>query len=374
MIKLASITPVKDHELSLDRPIAMFLTHLVLSDKAYAESARNYTGFKILDNSLIEMGAAMTLDKVLEAAGIIDADEIVLPDVFKKRKENLELIKSSLEELKAWYEKHPTAKRFRLMAVAQGESLPEFFANVYELNLIPEIDTIGIPKAMWGRGEWDELYRGVDKDIHFLGCPDSLDELRRMSDYVANRVRSIDTCIPALLSQTTDHTWATRPIKTIDLITDRVNVKHYNNIIKEVDEYLERRKINIYLAGPLFSESEREARLREARLLRKEGYEVFNPIDLNLSGTSPSKFFTTDLEAMKNARICIARVDGYDSGTMAEIGWFFAHGIPVIMIWSDSRSERITNLFIRGIGESDGNFVINSFDIEKIKEIITGRI
>ena len=66
MIKLASITPVKDIKLGLEEPIAMFLTHLVLQHEDYAIAAREYEGYKILDNSLIS-------DKLLIERNILSA-------------------------------------------------------------------------------------------------------------------------------------------------------------------------------------------------------------------------------------------------------------------------------------------------------------
>lgn len=372
MIKLASITPVKDIKLGLEEPIAMFLTHLVLQHEDYALAAREYEGYKILDNSLIELGSAMSLDKVLLAANIIDADEIVLPDAFQKRKETYELVVKALEELKT----KTLPKKYKIMVVAQGSDKDEFYKSFKELAALPGVDVIGVPKIQKERVTYSDLFETTTKEIHFLGCPESLDEIRQMSDYLLTRVRSIDTCIPALNSILTDNPWEKRPTDyTINLHTDRVDVCNYRRIVGGVKKYIRKRKNNniyIYLAGPLFTSAERKARHEEAHWLRSFGYQVFNPLELNESGVDPSLFFEKDLEAMKKCNVAILTADNFDSGTMVELGWFFAKNKRVITIWSDMRHELIPNLFVRGAASSGKNVILPEFDITRIDKIING--
>ena len=83
-MKIAFIPSI--HTLETDNTAYhLALTHLVLKYSEYAEfykKKREQGDFVILDNSLIELGKAASLHKVLEAAKIINPSEIVLPDVF----------------------------------------------------------------------------------------------------------------------------------------------------------------------------------------------------------------------------------------------------------------------------------------------------
>lgn len=374
MIKLASITPIKDFYLSLegDGPI-MLLTHLVHRFPEYAEQARNYKGYKILDNSLIEMGSALNLTTVLEAAEKVDADEIILPDVFRDSGATFKAIGQALGELSLYYKENPGTKKYKIMAVAQGEDEEAFKECFMLISLMPRVDVIGIPKAVKNRATMASLFLTTDKEIHFLGCPESLGELILMGPVLRNRIRSIDTCIPALNSSFTSHAWAARPKdRTIDLVNDRVNLDNYVAIMKEVEDTLDKLSPPyIYLAGPLFTEDEQRQRRREAKALRSHGFEVFSPLELNESGvTDAHEIFSRDLIAMTRADACVLTLDNYDSGTMVELGYFLGKEKPVVAIWSDFRSEVPANLFVRGAATYGANHTLRSFDIERIASLL----
>lgn len=375
MIKLASITPIKDFHLSLegDGPI-MLLTHLVHRFPEYAAQARAYKGYKILDNSLIELGTALNLSTVLEAAAIVEADEIILPDVFRNKEETIKTVEKALEEMRDYHAER--AVHYKLMAVAQGSTVEEFAECFRIFSNNPEIDVIGVPKAIKNRAGLKDLYMSSNKEIHFLGCPESLMELEEMGPVLRERIRSIDTCIPALISTFTDYPLAKRPTdRTIDLVNDRVNEANYRKIIESVDLYLEEQaspsKRMIYLAGPLFTETERKQRYEEAELLRSRGFIVFNPIELNDSGVNnPREIFNGDLCAMTLADACVLTIDNYDSGTMVELGYFLGTGKPVVAIWTDFRSEEPANLFVRGAATYAANHTLRSFDIDRITDLL----
>ena len=70
-MQIIDIVPIHYLHLVQNQPMAMFLTHLVENSPEYAKFARNYTGYKILDNSLIELGQAVSIERVLNAAKII---------------------------------------------------------------------------------------------------------------------------------------------------------------------------------------------------------------------------------------------------------------------------------------------------------------
>lgn len=189
--------------------IQMALTHLVLAeDKFYAKAYKARKDFNkefiILDNSLIEMGKkAMNMDLVLEAAGIIGADEVILPDAFTRKKESLQRTFAALE-------KHYDAP-YKFMAVAQGANVEEFLSCYATLLQEPRIDTIGIPKVtstLKGSDGYSRNFilrallqnnllqetRALGKEIHLLGAWSTMDFL--FEPDVAEYVRSVDSVLP----------------------------------------------------------------------------------------------------------------------------------------------------------------------------------
>ena len=179
----------------------MLLTHLVEKDNEYVALAKSSTTYKILDNSLIEIGSALSLDRLMDAAAKVKADEIILPDVFKDGEATVGSVKASIKELK---EKHYLGK-YKLMAVCHGKTEEEFRKCFVALNEMPEIDVIGIPKVMcsfnWVKNTRASLYpifKDAKKEIHFLGVWNNLSEIIDLPKEVYNKVRSVDTCLFAL--------------------------------------------------------------------------------------------------------------------------------------------------------------------------------
>ena len=139
-MKLASIVPMKNVDLTFKGSYAMMLAHLA---KYYVGVKRNKNCYTIMDNSLIELGSAVTLDQILEAAAICNPDEIILPDVFCDGVATLAKVKECINELK----RKGLIGKYRLMVVCQGKDQAEFFRTFIELKDIPEVDCIGIPKV-----------------------------------------------------------------------------------------------------------------------------------------------------------------------------------------------------------------------------------
>lgn len=198
-MNIAHIVPVKQMYLIEDQPIAMFLTHLVENYPEYEHFAKNFKGYKILDNSLIEVGKAMSIGRVIDAACRIHADEIILPDVFRSSGPTLHAVESGLTTIDTM----GMSQAFYVMAVAQGHSA-ETFKQCYEaLEKINEIDVIGIPKITAklhpkGRPYFEPLWFNSHKSIHLLGLWYSFIEL---SAYRAlNRIRSVDTCLASFFT------------------------------------------------------------------------------------------------------------------------------------------------------------------------------
>ncbi len=112
--------------------------------------------------------------------------------------------------------------------------------------------------------------------------------------------------------------------------------------------------INVYVAGPLFTEGEVKQRLHEGKLikdeLKKQGFELegfFNPIEApyndkaNASPTS-EEIFTGDYDRIKEADVVFIDLSNEDSGTMVELGHILTlnkldHDIKLFAVSSDIR-------------------------------------
>ncbi len=100
----------------------------------------------------------------------------------------------------------------------------------------------------------------------------------------------------------------------------------------------------VYLAGPLFSEAERNWNVRIAEYLRSYAYEVYLPQEIGDSSASRGidahqEIFTQNLSALDTSDLVVAVIDGADadSGTAWEMGYANAKGVPVYAIRTDFR-------------------------------------
>ncbi len=112
--------------------------------------------------------------------------------------------------------------------------------------------------------------------------------------------------------------------------------------------------MHVYLAGPLFTQAEKNFNVALAARLEGAGYAVFLPqrdAPLAIREGYANRVFKADVEALRQAAVVVAVCDGLqvDDGTAWEIGYAYALGIPVIGLRTDARAlgpeERI-NLMI----------------------------
>jgi len=109
--------------------------------------------------------------------------------------------------------------------------------------------------------------------------------------------------------------------------------------------------MRIFLAAPLFSESEREFNEKVARELRKAGLEVWMAQEAPFikDGTDEEKrsIYEEDTTALKKSDAVVAALDGIDveAGVAFEIGYAAALGKPIIGLKTDYRTfSRIENI------------------------------
>lgn len=203
-MNICSICPVnKSYLMYEESPMVMLLTHLVEKYPSYVEEALKHPDtYKILDNSLIELGGALSMDRLVSAAEKVKANEIILPDVFKDGEAT---IQSTINAIN-WLKEHNLLGKYKLMVVCHGTTKEAFKKCFDTLEAMPEIDVIGIPKVMasmsWVKGrnrkDLKDIFMNSSKEIHFLGSWYNLGELLDLGKDVWNRVRSADTCLPSL--------------------------------------------------------------------------------------------------------------------------------------------------------------------------------
>ncbi len=100
--------------------------------------------------------------------------------------------------------------------------------------------------------------------------------------------------------------------------------------------------MEIYLAGPLFTQAERSWNLRLAALLTQAGHSVFLPQTevQSIPDLDADAIFRCDVDGVRAADAVLAIVDGADpdSGTSFECGLAYAMGIPIVVARTDFRA------------------------------------
>lgn len=106
---------------------------------------------------------------------------------------------------------------------------------------------------------------------------------------------------------------------------------------------------HVYVAGPLFTPSQRR-RLEEIDdLCRKCGHSTYLPHRdggvFDRGEADPTVFFDADKEAIDDSDLLLAMLNGppFDSGTVWEVGYAYARGVPIIGIIEDERVFDIEN-------------------------------
>jgi len=99
--------------------------------------------------------------------------------------------------------------------------------------------------------------------------------------------------------------------------------------------------MNLYLAGPLFTQAERAWNFRLAALLAGAGHSVFLPqAEIQTIATLDARtIFQVDVDGIRSADAIVAILDGADpdSGTSFECGLAFALGLPIVAVRTDFR-------------------------------------
>ena len=151
-IKLCVITPIShlDTFESLGE-MSMILSHLVLKNGGdnpytnYYKRQREKGRFIILDNGAFEceaQGVGVGIDACLDAAEIIQPNEVIAEDVLFDGERTIESTKRFIDRM----DQRGMLGKYKVMAVVQGHTMDEWFVCFNELMHIKEVDTIGLSK------------------------------------------------------------------------------------------------------------------------------------------------------------------------------------------------------------------------------------
>lgn len=163
----------------------LYLAHQILANPNKFEflSQEKDCSYKILDNSAYELGKGLNLEQLLQAAEIIGADEIVLPDIYKSN-ESLEYSLKYLLEI-------PASFKRKIAIVAQASNVIDLKTNLTKIKQLKRIDTIMLPKWSYSwRMDLMGALTDTDKKIHWLGMGNNITEV--IGPY-SDKIRSIDT-------------------------------------------------------------------------------------------------------------------------------------------------------------------------------------
>ena len=196
-MQIAFITGVNHLQFAGRTGYYLVLPHLVDKYRFYHRFFKNIEGYKILDNSIIEIGNACSLDYLLSMAKKVNADEIVLPDVFNKGVESFELSKKNLDA----YLKRKEKKKLKIQIVCHGATFEEWCFYWKEWSIVKEIDCIALPKVLdttFGRAKalsFAAENNPLQKDIHLLGVWNNWNEITSLDPELKKMVRGFDTSL-----------------------------------------------------------------------------------------------------------------------------------------------------------------------------------
>ncbi|MDB0510980.1 PfkB family carbohydrate kinase [Ralstonia solanacearum] len=108
----------------------------------------------------------------------------------------------------------------------------------------------------------------------------------------------------------------------------------------------------IYLAGPFFHTSE-QWMIDEVRgVLMEMGFRVFSPIH-DVGTGAPEEVGPADLFGLEQCGVVLAILDGLDAGTIFEVGYARAKGIPVVAVAESVDPKALTMMIGSGCEMTD---------------------
>lgn len=104
----------------------------------------------------------------------------------------------------------------------------------------------------------------------------------------------------------------------------------------------------VYLAGPFFDLGQQWLIEEARRTIKRFGIDVFSPLHDVGTGLSSAEIANADLKGLRSCTKVFAIMNGMDPGTVFEVGYAAALGIPVVALIERSEQEHLT--MIEGSG------------------------
>jgi hypothetical protein len=182
----------------------LVLAHDVVKDPdTYRRVYNNWGMTVILDNSVIELGGAVDLDMIVEAAKIVQPHSVVLPDVLLDTDATIDACKDAYatwyEPIKAVMEQH---RKWGFMYVPQGKTPSDFARAADAFDVAEHINFWGIPRNVvayhGSRATAIEICHALngERRQHLLGFSDDI-----IDDVICARIKGrnivgIDSAVP----------------------------------------------------------------------------------------------------------------------------------------------------------------------------------
>lgn len=196
---LAIIAPPKCLELTALSPnFGMVLPEGIYSSPDYTRFFKEFEGYKILDNGIVE-GRQFTGTELHHMAYEVDANCIVVPDAFRDTDTTIRLARD--------FERHRNPE-LHYMGVLQGMDLSEILKCLYFFDSCEWITHIGIPRILcefhkMQRVTLIESFRRQQEGgalrptkLHALGASKWITEVSALAEYGCD---SMDTSLPVVL-------------------------------------------------------------------------------------------------------------------------------------------------------------------------------
>ena len=143
-MKLSIISPIKFLEFSALTNYQLVLAHLLKNEryKQFYKFLRKRGDYLVIDNGVYETTIPMDVERVLDYADEINAQEIILPDYRFDYKETKSAVFKALQNKKVYHSKR------KLAACVQGNNQKEWIKCLDDFMKVDRIDTICLQKGI----------------------------------------------------------------------------------------------------------------------------------------------------------------------------------------------------------------------------------
>lgn len=212
--------------------------------KGYVDYYKKQTKYKIVDNGAAE-GKQVSFEQQYEFACQINADEIILQDILLDAKSTVKRARDMIEWLKS------KDKKFKIMAVAQGNNPDDYLWCARELHAMKEVDVLGISKiaipyafgrklgthdiATCRRVAINKITLFADKRLHLLG----MGNIYEPAFYNSVQVRSMDSAYPIIYNVIGEEKELERTETSMAYFLGKLNNKQLKMVKDKLSKYKE---------------------------------------------------------------------------------------------------------------------------------------